>query len=107
NSKTTITMNKHKQFIKDAYEGKYLTMCDKWKSEILKHYPEFGYDIKVGDYVIGKNGYLPRDFRLVSSVNGDMARYNDPDLGKGENNGTRIQYLRKATPEEVSKFQAE
>lgn len=35
-------MNKHKEFIKNAYNGKLgLTMCDNWKEEILKVYPEF------------------------------------------------------------------
>ncbi len=34
-------MNKHKQFIKECYEGKHGTMCNDWKKIILDNYPEF------------------------------------------------------------------
>ena len=35
-------MNKHKKFIKDAYNGKKgLTMCSEWKEAIEESYPEF------------------------------------------------------------------
>lgn len=46
-------MNKHKQFIKDAYEGELgLSMGNEWKTEIEKRYPEFKeIEINIGDWL--------------------------------------------------------
>ena len=41
-------MNKHKQFIKDAYNDKLgLTMCSDWKEAIEETYPEFNERVKL------------------------------------------------------------
>lgn len=94
-------MNKHKKFIKDAYEGKYGTMCQDWKDTILEHYPEFKEEeFKVGDWVIGISMF-PLKPRKITSFDGKVAKYNDPDIGKGENNGCHVKNLRKASPKEV------
>lgn len=95
-------MNKHKKFIKEAYQGKHGTMCQDWKDVILKHYPEFEEPFKVGDWVIGKTSTeWPIRARRITSIGGNIARYNDPRLGGGENNGNCVSLLRKATHEEV------
>ena len=48
-------MGKHKQFIKDAYNGEFGSMCSEWKETILKSYPEFEkVEFKVGDWIIDK-----------------------------------------------------
>lgn len=43
-------MNKHKKFIKDAYNGKFGSMCDDWKETIEEHYPEFKNKLEVGKW---------------------------------------------------------
>lgn len=50
-------MNKHKNFIKKAYNGELgLTMCQEWKNKILENYPEFKEEeLKIGDWVVLKN----------------------------------------------------
>jgi hypothetical protein len=53
-------MNKHKKFIKDAYNGKTgLTMCSEWKEVIEETYPEFKpkTKLKVGEWY-KKDNYL-------------------------------------------------
>lgn len=47
-------MNKHKNFIKEYYNGKYGSMCADWKGIIETHYPEFkeSEQFKVGDWVV-------------------------------------------------------
>lgn len=97
-------MNKHKKFIKEAYQGKHGTMCQDWKDVILKRYPEFkaGAPFKVGDWVIGKTFPIrPLQARRITSIGTETARYNDPSIGEGENNGTSFKWLRKATHEEI------
>lgn len=95
-------MNKHKKFIKEAYQGKHGTMCQDLKDVILKRYPEFKAPFKVGDWVIGKIPTIwPIRARRITSIGAEMARYNDPSIGEGENNGNGFKWLRKATHEEV------
>lgn len=43
-------MNKHKKFIKDAYNGKFGSICDDWKETIEEHYPEFKNKLEVGKW---------------------------------------------------------
>lgn len=55
-------MNKHKKFIKEAYEGKHGSICKEWKDTILKHYPEFEQEEFKGGWYrsngIGNNKWL-------------------------------------------------
>lgn len=95
-------MGKHYNFIKEAYEGKHGSICQEWKDTILEHYPEFREEeFKVGDWVIGAFKYPPYDPRKITSIKGRIANYNDPEKGDGENNGNRVEHMRKATKEEI------
>lgn len=52
-------MNKHKKFIKDAYEGNFGEMCNNWKEIIERQYPEFKEkDFKIGEWYTNNNDYL-------------------------------------------------
>ena len=79
-------MNKHKQFIKDAYNGEFGSMCSEWKETILKNYPEFeeveDVEFKVGDWVV----VLDTGFQINSNLNiGGLERVNY--IGKNKPNG--------------------
>ena len=73
-------MNKHKQFIKDAYNGKLgLTMCSEWKEAIEETYPEFNEQVKleVGKWSI--NGSNIFKYNGLKDQNGDPRGYGIAD----------------------------
>lgn len=106
-------MNKHKKFIKDAYEGKYGTMCQDWKNTILEHYPEFKEEeFKVGDWVVvsKKNCTKPNPVdALVVYRNDGKDTYGFSHKGDWirsfctTNDMQNKSLTRKATPKEVEK----
>ena len=62
-------MNKHKKFIKDAYNGKLgLTMCSEWKEAIEETYPEFNEQVKLE---VGKwYKYTKHDCNFLFNITG-------------------------------------
>lgn len=108
---TTEEMNKHKKFIKYAYEGKYGTMCQDWKDTILEHYPEFKEEeFKVGDWVVvsKKNCTKPNPVdALVVYRNDGKETYGFSHIGDWTrffcttNDMQNKSLTRKATPKEV------
>jgi hypothetical protein len=68
-------MNKHKKFIKDAYNGKKgLTMCSQWKEAIEESYPEFKPEskLKVGEWYKRKGS--KSIFKITKHIEGE--KYN-------------------------------
>ena len=99
-------MNKHKEFIKNAYNGKLgLTMCDDWKEEILKAYPEFEEKKELNKWFKDDTNpkwlmfYSDKDYRYGFCSDGDWV-YKDGRVGNPYEDSRN--YL--ATEEEV--FQA-
>lgn len=100
-------MNKHKEFIKKAYNGELgLTMCSEWKEAIEKQYPEFKTQLEVGKWYTHDNGFL---FCFTGGFDKDkdpfgygLSTYgNWYDLDETEDGGWNGKELRPATKEEV------
>lgn len=94
-------MNKHKRFIKEAYEGKHGSICRKLKDTILKHYPEFH---EKGWY----KSELSKCFAFVDGLvdDGDFVGFGFLDNGKwiGLSDGWTSHFhthWTKATKEEI------
>jgi hypothetical protein len=87
-------MGKHKKFIKDAYEGKYGTMCQDCKDTILEHYPEF----KVGEWVVVPEHGVVR--LLMSPLESWKWTFSDADTNHIDHFDDDF-IERKATPKEV------
>ena len=100
-------MNKHKKFIKDAYEGKYGTMCQDWKNTILEHYPEFGKKLEVGKWYRSTN--YDDVIIMVCEPDGNKVKsygFSDGGWFDHRNKKDHWGYMdetdwRKATPKEV------
>lgn len=100
-------MNKHKKFIKDAYEGKYGSICQDWKDTILEHYPEFKEEeFKVGDWIIGNDDFGDTELkgtqigRIIKTRKGgfDVVGGFYDESHRKLTWGTQV---RKATPNEI------
>jgi len=73
-------MNKHKKFIKKAYNGELgLTMCSEWKEAIEKQYPEFKNQSKVGEWHKGIGKTL---VCITNNDNGNIYGYGFDKDGK-------------------------
>lgn len=95
-------MNKHKQFIKDAYNGEFGSMCSEWKETILKSYPEFEEgEFKVGDWIIGKDGFSP--ITPVKILKKDNYNHFSKNGDSTINDFVSDKYVGKATKEEIEK----
>lgn len=57
--------------------------------------------IKVGDYIIGRDGYVPKEVCKVYEIKGEYYKYIYPNGGKSQ---CVLRYIRKATQEEVEKY---
>jgi hypothetical protein len=66
-------MNRHKNFIRDAYDGKINgQLCNEWKQAIEKHYPEFKETLEVGKWYTNEYGHI---ISLTKVDDGDVEFY--------------------------------